>query len=196
MAASKRKGLSSQHAKRGASHTNSGDGKKGRPSYLDDDKTLEKVLMKRALGNEATEICGAMGWDKSTITHWLNMADVARAAGETPDTDKYVKFAMRWEEAFSDSMSNALATLRDSKDPRWVDRWIDRVARDGSYASQDRKAGRSQIGVQVITPQQASVTRAIENAKRRAIDGVQLPMLEEGEVVDGEMVVEGEVLVE
>ena len=171
----KKLGGMSAHAQRELKHGNSGEGKHGRPSAIDDEKVRETILEYGAMGMPESMISKGLGLTPNYLVNILNRGE-ASAMAEDYD-DKYAQFYREWNAAINDSTFSALERLYTAEDPRYVERWLARVDRAMQFVDKDRVAGRPDININLNAGGRPDAKGALTRAKESR-------MLEEAQVVD------------
>ena len=173
--AAKRLGGMVAHAQRQLKHNNSGTGKHGRPSAIDDEKVRETILEYGAMGMPESMISKGLGLHPHYLIDILNRGEAA--AGAEDFDDKYAQFYWEWNARVNDTTFGALEKLYTAEDPKYVERWLARVDRAMFFVDRDRVAGRPDININLNAGGRPDAKGALARAKENR-------MLEEAQVVD------------
>lgn len=111
----------------------------GRPSYLDDDKIVERLLECAMLGRTTVEASVACRMNRNTVNDWLNRALAELADGIGEEDSKYVRFYYDWHGAQSDGRNAVLKAMMEHKSPQALTEWLKRTDREQEYLDQDKK---------------------------------------------------------
>ena len=184
-----RKGADNLHALREAKHANSGTrdalGVKvgGRPSKLDDEQVYDRLMEAAAVRMTPADASRFVRGNVNLVTNWLNRADAAAELGEDETTNKYIKFQMDWNQTRAAGIHGALGILLNSKDPKYVERFLVRTDDELSYIDRDKLVSRPEINVGILPGLSAGIDLARSLGAARNANAVrEAPK----EVVEGE----------
>ena len=169
----RRKGALAAHAQREAKHANSGKGKTGRPSFIDNPRVLQKIMQYARVGIPARMLSVGLGYNEHYIDNLLNRG--AAAIAEEDHGDKYAQFFHSWHAHRVDTKFRLLEALIESGDWRAMERALVRLDDGMDFVDRDRIAARPETNLNISLGGRPSAKASLDRAKAlqesRYVDG-------------------------
>lgn len=142
----------------------------GRPSALEDEKTLALVLDAAMLGMNASNAAQYARLSPGTVSHWLNLGEARISEGVDAEDDRYVEFTLSWRQAKMQGRASVFRIMMEHKNPTALKEWLTRTDDEMEYLDRDKVYQVNNRGplVQINDNRQDNRTQVIQSGIERA----------------------------